>query len=111
MALPRRTSSCLLALGCLALCVASAFAADSVHRAIVTRVPPVYPELARRMHVGGKVMLLVTVQANGTVTATKVESGHPLLAGAAEDAVRHWRFAPTSDASESEVEVNFNLGQ
>jgi outer membrane biosynthesis protein TonB len=56
-------------------------------------------------------MLMVTVQANGTVSATKVESGHPLLAAAAEDAVRHWRFAPNSDASESEVEVNFNLGQ
>ena len=109
MAIKTRTSS-LFVLGCLALCVASA-SADGAHRTIVTRVSPVYPEIARRMHVGGKVMIIATVQANGTVSATKVESGHPLLSGAAEDAVRHWRFAPTPDASESEVEVNFNLGQ
>lgn len=61
------------------------------------------------MHVGGKVVLLVTVQADGTVSASKVESGHPLLAGAAQDAVTHWRFAPGPEASDSEIEVNFNI--
>jgi TonB family protein len=60
------------------------------------------------MHVGGKVILLVTVQANGTVSATKVESGHALLTSAAEDAVRRWHFAPNSDASETEIEIDFN---
>lgn len=107
MAITLRTISRLLVTGCLALCVAPAFA-DGVHRAVVTRVAPIYPELARRMHVGGKVVLLVTIQANGTVSATKVESGHALLTAAAEDAVRRWRFAPNSDTSESEVEINFN---
>jgi len=61
------------------------------------------------MHVGGKVVLLVSIKADGTVTATKVESGHALLAAAAQDAVTHWRFAPNSEASESEVEINFNI--
>lgn len=61
------------------------------------------------MHVGGKVMLMVTVQADGTVSATKVESGHPLLVAAAQDAVTHWRFAPGPEATDSEIEVDFNL--
>lgn len=61
------------------------------------------------MHVGGKVVLLVTIQADGTVSGTKVESGHPLLATAAQDAVTHWRFAPNPEASDTEVEVNFNI--
>jgi TonB family protein len=61
------------------------------------------------MHVGGKVMLLVSIKADGTVSATKVESGHALLAPAAQDAVTHWRFAPNPEASESEIEVNFNI--
>jgi TonB family protein len=61
------------------------------------------------MHVGGKVVLLVTVQADGTVSATKIESGHALLAPAAQEAVAHWRFAPGPEASESEIEVNFNI--
>ena len=46
------------------------------------------------MHVGGKVVLLVTIQPDGTVSGTKVESGHALLAPAAQDAVSRWRFAP-----------------
>jgi len=104
-----RTTSRLLVIGCLSLCFATAFA-DGIHRAVVTRVSPVYPELARRMHVGGKVVLLVTIQADGTVSATKVESGHALLTSAAEDAVRRWHFAPNSDTSETEVEINFNAG-
>lgn len=61
------------------------------------------------MHVGGKVVLLVSIKADGTVSSTKVESGHALLAPAAQDAVTHWRFAPNPDATESEVEVNFNI--
>ena len=63
------------------------------------------------MHVGGKVVLLVSIKADGTVSATKVESGHALLAPAAQDAVTHWRFAPNPDATESEIEVNFNIDQ
>jgi TonB family protein len=61
------------------------------------------------MHVGGKVVLLVSIKADGTVSSTKVESGHALLAPAAQDAVTHWRFAPNADATESEIEVNFNI--
>jgi TonB family protein len=111
LAITRRTPSLLLLIGALALYAAPALA-QVVHRAVVTRVPPIYPELARRMHVGGKVILLVTVQANGTVSAPKVESGHALLTSAAEDAVRRWHFAPNSDASETEIEIDFNpIGQ
>ena len=111
MVIPLRASIRLLFIGCLALCVAPApapaHAQSSAHRAVVTRVAPVYPELARRMHVGGKVVLLVTIQPNGTVAATKVQSGHALLTLAAEDAVRRWRFSPDSDTSETEVQIDF----
>jgi TonB family protein len=108
LAISHRISRPLLFIGALALCAAPAFAGN-VHRAVVTRVAPVYPELARRMHVTGKVMLMVTIQADGSVSATKVESGHALLTAAAEDAVRRWHFAPNSEASESEIEVNFSI--
>ena len=98
----------LLVAGSFLLCAGTALA-GSVHRAIVTRTNPVYPELAHRMHIGGKVVLMVTVQPDGTVSDTKVESGHALLAAAAQDAVKKWRFAPNSEVSESEVEINFNI--
>ena len=108
MASPFRTARSLICIGSLALS-ASAVLAGDVRRAVVTRVPPVYPEIAHRMHVGGKVVLLVEIQADGTVSDTKVESGHALLAPAAQDAVRKWKFAPNPSASESEIEINFNI--
>jgi TonB family protein len=107
LAIPPRISQPLLLVGGLALFVSTAFAAPS-HRAIVSRVSPAYPEIARRMHVSGKVVLLVTIDADGKVLATKVESGHALLAPAAQDAVSRWRFAPNTEASESEIEINFS---
>jgi TonB family protein len=106
LAVSIRSSRPLLLVGSLFLCAGAAFAGN-VHRAVVTRVSPSYPELARRMHVGGTVVLMVTVQPDGAVSKTKVESGHPLLAAAAEDAVKRWRFEPGPDSSESEIEVNF----
>ena len=103
-----RKSSTLLALGSLALTAGTAHAVN-VHRAIVSRVAPVYPELARRMHIGGRVVLLVSVDANGNVSNTKVESGHALLAPAAEDAVKRWHFAPNPEPTVSEIDVNFDM--
>jgi TonB family protein len=106
LASPLRSSRPILLAGALGLCAAVTFAAPTP-RAIVSRVSPAYPELARRMHVSGKVVLLVTIQADGKVSATKVESGHALLVPAAQDAVSRWRFAPGPEASESEIDVNF----
>ncbi|MBN9617538.1 MAG: energy transducer TonB [Acidobacteriales bacterium] len=111
MAARFRPSRPLLLVGSLFLCAGVAFAGIA-HRDVVSKVAPSYPELARRMHVGGTVVLLVTVQPDGVVSKTKVESGHPLLTAAAEDAVKRWHFAPGPDTSESEITVNFrNDGQ
>ncbi|MDQ2833887.1 MAG: energy transducer TonB [Acidobacteriota bacterium] len=107
MAIQDRLSRFFLLVGGVALCAGTA-SADNIHRAIVSRVQPQFPELARRMHVSGRVVLLVTIQPDGSVSATKVESGHALLAPAAQDAVSHWHFAPNPTPSESEIEVNFN---
>jgi len=63
------------------------------------------------MHVGGKVVLHVVIAPDGSVTEAKAESGHALLTLAAEDAVRRWRFSPNPEASESDIEVNFNVEQ
>ena len=106
MAISFRYPRTLLLAGGLAVCVCSAFAAVT-QRAVVARIPPTYPELARRMHVSGKVVLLVTIQQDGKVSGTKVESGHALLAPAAQEAVSRWRFVPGPDVSESEIDINF----
>ena len=96
----------LLLLGALLLGAAPGFAAGAARRAI-TRVPPVYPELARRMHITGTVVVHLTVQPDGSVSDAKIESGHALLGSAAQDAVRRWKFEPGSDTTDMVVDVNF----
>jgi TonB family protein len=112
LAIPFRSARPLLLTGGVALyALCAGVLAAATPRAVVSRVAPAYPELARRMHVSGKVVLLVSIQADGKVSATKVESGHALLAPAAQEAVSRWRFVPAPEASESEIDVNFSDGQ
>lgn len=63
---------------------------------LVHKVQPVYPAEARRMHVQGSVVIDATVTAQGQVDELKLVSGDPLLAQAAMDAVRRWRYTPYS---------------
>lgn len=105
MAFSRRSFYSLFLIAILAAGSSRAFAAS--HRAIVSKVAPVYPELARRMHVSGVVVLELTVAPDGSVTNAKVESGHALLGGAAEQAVRRWRFEPATETTSMTVDVNF----
>ncbi len=57
---------------------------------------PVYPRRAVELRLEGEVVLLALVRADGTVGACEVEtsSGHPLLDGAAQVALRRWKFKP-----------------
>jgi TonB family protein len=80
-------------------------AADA--RAVKSRVVPIYPDLAKRMKVGGAVTVEATVDADGKVNEAKAIAGNRLLAPAAEDAVLKWRFVPGPGISKVEVVLNF----
>ncbi|HEY1901764.1 MAG TPA: energy transducer TonB [Terracidiphilus sp.] len=86
-------------------------ASASDERAIKSRVSPVYPELAKRMKIEGRVKVEATVSSDGKVTAVKTLSGNHMLSPAAEEAVSRWRFAPADAASTVDVDVNFALAQ
>jgi periplasmic protein TonB len=58
-------------------------------------VAPVYPDIARRAHVEGFVIVDCTIDAQGRVIDARVLKGHPLLDEAAVSAVRQWRYSPT----------------
>jgi TonB family protein len=62
---------------------------------LIRRVEPVYPELAKRSRVSGKVILEISVNEEGVVTDAQAIDGHPLLNDAAVDAVRQWKYSPT----------------
>ena len=106
----RRSGGWLIKILLLALTVAASVPARAGEdRAVKTRVPPVYPEIAKRMKVDGIVRLEVTVDAEGKVTDVKALSGNRMLSPAAEDAVRKWRFVPAAGSSTVNVEVGFTL--
>jgi TonB family protein len=83
----------------------------SDERAVKSRVPPVYPEIAKRMRVGGVVKIEATVDADGKVTDVKTLSGNHVLAEAAEEAVRKWKFVTGPKESIVDVDVNFAVTQ
>ena len=78
-------------------------------RQSLSRVAPVYPELAKRMHITGTIRVVATVDANGAVLNAESESGNKMLAPAAVDAVKRWKFAPGEGHSTVTVQVVFEL--
>jgi TonB family protein len=78
--------------------------------AVVHRVQPVYPEIARRLSLEGLVMLRAEVSADGHVKSVAVVSGNAILAQAAVRAVREWVFAPGAQEVVP-VGVTFNRKQ
>ena len=93
----------LLALACVSLPYPPAD-----NRKVQKRVPPVYPELAKRMHLGGVVRVSVTVAPDGSVTDAKTISGNKMLALAAEEAVKKWKFVAADSQSMVDIDVNFD---
>ena len=83
-------------------------AQGDVLRRAKSKVQPEYPELARKMNITGTVKVEVVVAPNGKVKEAKVVGGHPLLANAALEAVKKWRFEPA--AMESSGVVDFKFG-
>ena len=97
--------------GCVATSTPLAWGQNEINRKTKSRVEAVYPELAKRMNITGVVKILVTVSPNGSVKDAKLVGGHPLLANAALDAVKKWRYEAGPEESTGIVEFRFNPNQ
>jgi protein TonB len=62
---------------------------------LIHQVKPAYPPLAKQARVQGAVVLEAVINKEGTIQSLRVVTGHPLLTGAALDAVQQWRYRPT----------------
>ena len=81
---------------------------------LIRKVQPTYPALARSAHIQGTVVLQAIISKQGTIENLTVLTGHPMLAPAAIEAVRQWRYRPyilNSEpvAVETQITVNFSL--
>jgi TonB family protein len=77
-------------------------------------VKPGYPLLARQMKVQGSVILQALIGRDGLIQDLRVLSGPPILASAAQEAVKQWHFKPHYQGSEpvetqAKITVNFTI--
>jgi TonB family protein len=81
---------------------------------VTKSVPPDYPLLARQMKVQGAVNLTALISREGTIQELQILSGPTILAAAAREAVRQWRFKPYLQNGEpietqARITVNFTI--
>ena len=109
----RRTAPAVLAVLTLAVTLgtihvgAQQAQSEEIVRRAKTRVDPGYPELAKKMHITGTVKIEVVVAPNGSVKEARVVGGHPVLAGAALDAAKKWRFEPATAEASGVIDFKF----
>ena len=89
-------------------------AARVVEANLIHDVTPQYPPEAGRARIEGTVVLLAVIGTDGSVKDVRVESGLPILAQAAIDAVKLWRYKPYMIDGEpvevdSRITINFTL--
>src|SRR5258708_16793281 len=83
---------------------------ETVSAIVVKSVQPAYPEDARRRHIQGPVVLDIRIASSGDVQNVRAVSGMQVLAKAAEDAMKQWRFKPrTVDGRAVEMQTRVTL--
>jgi len=80
---------------------------EEIVRRAKNRVQPAYPDLARKMNISGTVKIEVVVAPNGSVKDARIVGGHPVLATAALDAAKKWRFEPASAEATGIIDFKF----
>lgn len=81
---------------------------------LIHQVKPNYPPLARQARIAGSVVLQAVISKSGTIENLHLVQGHPMLAPAAIDAVKQWRYKPyflngEPVEVETQITVNFTL--
>jgi TonB family protein len=74
---------------------------------LIARTAPSYPELARRMHLRGKVRLEVVIAPDGSVKSAKMLGGSPVFEKSAIDAVEQRRFAAGERETKAVILLEF----
>jgi protein TonB len=81
---------------------------------LLRKVQPNYPPLARQARIQGVVVLQAQISKEGAIENLQLISGHPMLAPAAIEAVKQWKYKPyllngEPVEVETQVQVNFTL--
>src|SRR6476620_6974937 len=91
-----QTGRRLAALGTLVLGLVAITASAQDGRKLIAQPVPAYPEIARRARLSGTVKVEVLIAPDGRVKDVKVIGGHPLFVDATIEALKKWKYAPSS---------------
>src|SRR5271169_1274877 len=79
---------------------------------ILRKVQPAYPPLARQARIQGPVVLQAEIGKDGSIQNLRLISGHPMLAPAAIEAIKQWKYKPyilNGEPVEVETTITFNF--
>jgi protein TonB len=81
---------------------------------LISRVNPVYPDLARQQRITGSVTVKIVIGTDGKIRSATAASGPELLRRAAVDAVKQWVYSPMTMngrpvETEKQIDVNFSF--
>jgi len=88
--------------------VAGGQQAEEGKRKTKSKVNPVYPDLARRMNISGKVKIEVVIAPDGRVKTARAVGGHPVLVQPCLEAVKDWRFEAAPEETTQLIEFTFS---
>src|SRR5581483_10740714 len=81
----------------------------NIEQKAVKTVPPVYPPIAKRKRVEGKVIVGLQVNADGTVANAEFLEGNALFKPASLDAAKQWVFQKSSGGTSGHIVFKFQL--
>jgi protein TonB len=79
---------------------------------ILRKIQPAYPPLARQARIQGPVVLQAEIGKDGSIQNLRLISGHPMLAPAAIEAIKQWKYKPyilNGEPVEVETTITFNF--
>ncbi len=83
-----------LTIACFAQTAPIRIPSEEAAKHLLKKQPPVYPAFAEQAHIQGNVILQIGIDESGAAYVHRLVSGHPMLAPAAIEAVKRWKYQP-----------------
>jgi TonB family protein len=96
-----------LLLALFSFCFVQAVAMQELSRKVIAKTVPSIPELARKMHLTGKVKVEIVINPAGSVTSARLVGGNPVFEKNAVDAVKQWKFEAAQKETKAVILLEF----
>jgi len=104
---PSRVWRLLVLALCLVFVLSQTLWPQEISRKIIFKTLPTVPALAKKMRLGGKVKVEVTVAPGGSVTSARLAGGSPVFEQSALQAVKQWKFERSDKETKGIIVIDF----